>query len=163
MNIGDKIPAGLKGKLITPSEKELGKDAGKSVALSSLWKEGPLVLYFYPKDNTPGCTTEALQFRDHLKKFAKFNARVVGVSRDDAKAHCSFISKQDLNFDLLSDTDGSITEAFGVWVEKSMYGKKYMGIARQTFLIEKGKIVKKKKKVAVKTHAEDVLKVLAGS
>lgn len=160
MNIGDKIPAGLKGILIKPEEKDKGAQAGKVISLSSLWKDKTLVLYFYPKDNTPGCTTEAIQFRDHLKEFEKANVRIVGVSKDNAKSHCSFMEKQSLNFELLSDEDGSITEAFGVWVQKKMYGREYMGIARKTFIIEKGKVVHAFEKVKVKTHAMDVLEVL---
>ncbi len=154
----EKVPAGLKGILVTPGD--VATNSGKPVTLASLSKDKILILYFYPKDNTPGCTTEAIAFRDHLKEFEKLNALVVGVSRDPVKSHCSFIKKQQLNFALLSDESGEICEAFGVWVEKSMYGKKYMGVARSTFIIKKNKIIKVYDKVDVKTHAAEILDFL---
>jgi len=117
-----------------------------------------LVLYFYPKDNTPGCTKEAIGFNDSLKAFKKGNTAIVGVSRDSIKGHGNFSDKYDLAFPLGSDADGDVTEAYGVWVEKKNYGRTYMGIQRSTFLIDKaGKIVKIWRNVRVAGHVEDVL------
>lgn len=114
------------------------------------------VLYFYPKDDTPGCTVEACNFRDNLPHFK--GIKVFGVSPDDPKSHGKFIKKFELNFPLLADTDKKLSEAAGVWVEKSMYGKKYMGVERTTFLLdEKGKIAKIWRKVKPEGHAEEVL------
>ena len=117
-----------------------------------------LVLYFYPKDDTPGCTAEACDLRDNYKKFIAAGYAIVGVSPDEEKKHQKFISKYELPFDLLADTDHSIAEAFGVWVEKSMYGRQYMGIARTTFVIdEKGKIQDIIAKVNTKDHSSQIL------
>lgn len=117
-----------------------------------------LVLYFYPKDDTPGCTAEACDLRDNYKKFEKAGYAILGVSPDDAKKHQKFIAKYELPFDLLADTEHSIAESFGVWVEKSMYGRKYMGIARTTFVIdEKGKIEQIIGKVDTKAHTAQIL------
>lgn len=133
---------------------------GEVVSLTVL-KGKRVVLYFYPKDDTPGCTIEAQEFRASLKDFEKKNAVVLGVSPDDVKSHCKFIKKFDLNFDLLADTDHSMCEAYGVWVEKSMYGKKYMGVQRATFLIdETGKLAKVWPKVKPEGHAAEVLAAL---
>lgn len=127
------------------------------VKLSS-FKGKPLVLYFYPKDDTPGCTKEALQFTELAGDFDKAGVKVIGVSKDPPAKHEKFIAKHDLAIDLATDADGGVTEAFGVWVEKNMYGRKYMGIQRATFLIDaKGKVVKVWPKVKVAGHAEDVL------
>lgn len=129
---------------------------GEVVSLSGL-KGKRVVLYFYPKDDTPGCTIEAQEFRAALKDFEKKNAVVLGVSPDDVKSHCKFIKKFDLNFDLLADTDHSLCEAYGVWVEKSMYGKKYMGIERTTFVIGADGVVSKVfLKVKPAGHAAEV-------
>ncbi len=118
-----------------------------------------VVLYFYPKDDTPGCTKEACSFRDADAIYRKKGIKVVGVSVDDEKSHQKFISKYDLPFDLIADTDKKVVEKYGVWGEKSMYGKKYMGTHRKTFLIgEDGKIVKIFDKVNVSEHADEVLK-----
>jgi thioredoxin-dependent peroxiredoxin len=118
----------------------------------------PLILYFYPKDDTSGCTKEAQEFSALIADFGGINAAVVGVSRDSVKSHAKFIGKYDLKIDLASDEDGSLCDAFGVWVEKSMYGKKYMGIERSTFLINAdGKIERIWRKVKVPGHAADVL------
>lgn len=118
----------------------------------------PLVLYFYPKDDTPGCTTEAQGFRDAMRDFAKCGAAIVGVSKDTVKKHDRFKAKHDLNFALISDEDGSLCEAYGVWVEKNLYGRKYMGIERATFLIDgTGKINEVWRKVRVKGHVDKVL------
>lgn len=117
-----------------------------------------VVLYFYPKDLTPGCTTEACDFNTRLAKLKKRNAVVLGVSKDPVKQHKKFAEKYGLDFSLLADEDGKVSEAYGVWKEKSMYGRKYMGIARTTFLIdEKGKVSEVWEDVKVKGHADAVL------
>lgn len=131
---------------------------GNTVKLSKL-KGQKVVLYFYPKDDTPGCTKEACSFRDSFSLFTKKGIKVLGVSIDDEKSHQKFIEKYNLPFDLLADTEKKIVEKYGVWGEKSMYGKKYMGTLRKTFLIdENGKIVKIFDKVNVSEHADEVLK-----
>ena len=118
----------------------------------------PLVLYFYPKDDTSGCTREAQDFTALAGDFAKAGALVVGVSRDPMKKHEKFIGKYDLKVPLASDEDGRISDAFGTWVEKSMYGRKYMGMERSTFLIgADGKVLKAWRKVKVPGHAQQVL------
>lgn len=143
---GDKLP-----------HLTVADDAGKPVQLADLLG-GPLVLYFYPKDDTPGCTSEASQFRDLYPKFQKKGARIVGVSRDTPASHEKFKAKYGIPFTLLSDTDSKVCDAFGVIVEKNMYGKKSKGVARATFLIdEKGVIVKVWPKVKVDDHADEVL------
>lgn len=115
----------------------------------------PTVVFFYPKDDTSGCTIEACEFRDALPQFT--GAKVVGVSPDSAKSHTKFRAKFDLNYDLLADTEQSLCNACGVWVEKSMYGKKYMGVERTTFLLDaKGDIVRIWRKVKPEGHAEEV-------
>jgi peroxiredoxin Q/BCP len=122
------------------------------------FKGQPLVLYFYPKDDTPGCTTEAKDFSDLAKDFAKAGAAVVGVSRDTMARHDKFAAKHDLGITLGSDEDGTVCEAYGVWVEKKNYGRTYMGIERSTFLIgPDGKVIRIWRKVRVKEHAEEVL------
>ena len=132
-------------------------DADKPVKLADLLG-GPLVLYFYPKDDTPGCTSEASQFRDLYPKFQKKWARIVGVSRDTPASHEKFKAKFGIPFMLLADTDSKLCDAFGVIVEKNMYGKKSKGVARATFLIDgEGVIVKVWPKVKVDDHADEVL------
>lgn len=132
-------------------------DSGQQFQLSSL-KGKNVVLYFYPKADTPGCTKEACAFRDNSQKFTKANTVIVGVSPDASKAQARFKDKFDLPFTLLADTDHHAAEAYGVWKEKSMYGKKYMGIERTTFIIgPDGKIKKIFPKVKVEGHAEEVL------
>jgi thioredoxin-dependent peroxiredoxin len=117
-----------------------------------------LVLYFYPKDDTTGCTREAQEFTALMGDFTKAGASVVGISKDSVKSHAKFIGKYDLKVDLGSDESGAVCEAFGVWVEKSMYGRQYMGIERATFLIgADGKLAKVWRKVKVAGHAADVL------
>jgi peroxiredoxin Q/BCP len=121
----------------------------------------PLVLYFYPKDDTSGCTREAQDFTALATEFEKAGALVVGVSRDPMKKHEKFITKYDLKVPLVSDEDGKISDAFGTWVEKSMYGRKYMGMERSTFLIgADGRVLKEWRKVKVPGHAEEVLGAL---
>ena len=119
-----------------------------------------IVLYFYPKDNTSGCTQEACDFRDNINRITKY-ATVVGVSPDSIKSHKSFKEKQGLNFILLSDPDYVLAEKYGVWKEKSMYGRKYMGIERSTFVLDKsGNIEKEWRKVKVKGHVDEVIEYL---
>jgi peroxiredoxin Q/BCP len=129
---------------------------GETVRLSDFAGKR-VALYFYPKDDTPGCTKEACSFRDADDVYRGKGITVLGVSTDDEKSHQKFISKFQLPFDLLADTDKKIVEAYGVWGEKSMYGKKYMGTNRKTFLIDDGKIVKIFDKVDVANHADEVL------
>lgn len=146
IDIGDKAPA-FKGTT----------DGGGTLSLRDL-KGKKVVLYFYPKDMTPGCTTEAEGFRDAIGDFAKLGTEIVGVSRDSVKRHDNFKAKYDLPFTLISDEDGTICEAYGVWQEKKNYGKTYMGIVRSTFLIdEKGKIVEVWRNLRVKGHVDKVL------
>jgi peroxiredoxin Q/BCP len=132
-------------------------DGGGTISLKDL-KGKAVVLYFYPKDSTPGCTTEACAFRDLAPDFSKLDAEVIGVSKDSIKRHDNFKAKYELPFLLASDESGEVCERYGVWVEKSMYGKKFMGIQRATFLIDaKGKVQKIWRKVKVAGHAEAVL------
>ena len=142
---GDKVPA-----------LELSTSEGKTIDLGS--PGGPLVLYFYPKDDTSGCTREAQDFTALADEFAKAGVRVVGVSRDPMKKHEKFIDKYGLKVPLASDEDGAISDAFGTWVEKSMYGRKYMGMERSTFLIgADGRVLREWRKVRVPNHAREVL------
>lgn len=145
---GDKAPA-----------FEANDQDGNTVKLKDLMGQR-VVLYFYPKDDTPGCTKEACSFRDADDIYKSKGIRVLGVSTDNEKSHQKFISKFQLPFDLLADTEKKIVEDYGVWGEKSMYGKKYMGTFRKTFLIDgDGKIVKIFEKVDVAKHADEVLEV----
>ena len=135
---------------------------GEEVKLSD-FRGKKVVLYFYPKDDTPGCTKEACSLRDGFEQFKQRGIEILGVSTDDEKSHQKFISKYQLPFDLLADTDKEIVEKYGVWGEKSMYGKKYMGTIRKTFLIgEDGKIAKIFDKVNVSEHADEVLEAFGG-
>lgn len=135
-----------------------GKDQNGNLRSLSEFKGKKLVLYFYPKDDTPGCTAQACDLRDNYKQLLKAGYAVIGVSPDDEKKHKKFIAKYDLPFDLLADTDNKIAGAYGVWVEKSMYGRKYMGIARTTFLIdENGKLTDIIEKVDTKAHTGQIL------
>ena len=132
-------------------------DEGNAVSTADL-ADDRLILYFYPKDDTPGCTSEASQFRDLYKQFVAKKARIVGVSRDTPESHRNFKAKFSIPFTLLADTESKLCDAFGVIVEKTMYGKKRKGVARATFLIDKsGTIVKAWPKVNVDEHAEEVL------
>lgn len=151
VDAGDKAP-----------DFKLPADGGDTLSLSSL-KGRKVVLYFYPKDDTSGCTKEAIGFRDLLGDFEKAGAAIVGVSKDGVAKHDKFKAKYDLNFPLVADEEGKACEAYGVWVEKSMYGRKYMGIERSTFLIgADGKIAKAWRKVKVPGHAEEVLEAAKG-
>ena len=136
---------------------DLPTDHGGRAALAGL-KGKPVVLYFYPKDDTSGCTTEAKAFTEAGDAFARAGVTVIGVSKDSVLSHEKFKAKYDLGFPLASDTDGAAVEAFGVWVEKSMYGRKYMGIDRSTFLIgADGRIARVWRKVKVPGHVAEVL------
>lgn len=138
----------------------LPTDGNGSVTLSKL-KGQPVVLYFYPKDDTPGCTQESCDFRDNMIALKRLKAQVIGISRDSVKKHDKFKEKFELNFPLASDENSDVCEQYGVWVEKSMYGKKYMGIERSTFLIdEDGKIAQIWRKVSVTDHVKEVLQAL---
>jgi len=120
-----------------------------------------LVLYFYPKDSTPGCTTQGQNFRDAQKQFKKLNTEILGVSRESIRSHQNFINKQEFNFDLISDPDEALCNAFDVIKEKNMYGRKYMGIERSTFIFdEKGKLRHEIRKVKVKGHVDEVLELV---
>jgi peroxiredoxin Q/BCP len=133
---------------------------GKRVSLQD-FRGKKVVLYFYPKDNTPGCTKEACAFRDNITQFQNHNTVVLGVSVDSIKSHKSFVDKHSLPFTLLADTDKDIVEAYGVWGEKTLYGKKYFGISRVTYLInEEGNIAAVFPKVKPETHPEEILKLL---
>ena len=124
------------------------------------FKGQKVILYFYPKDNTSGCTQEACDFRDNINRLTSF-ATVIGVSPDSIKSHLKFKEKQDLNFILLSDPEHKLAEAFNVWVEKSMYGRKYMGIERSTFVLDENlNIIKEWRKVKVKGHVDEVIDYL---
>ncbi|HTY43099.1 MAG TPA: thioredoxin-dependent thiol peroxidase [Thermoanaerobaculia bacterium] len=150
LEVGDKAPA-FKTKNQDGDAVSLGDFKGRKVAL-----------YFYPKDDTPGCTKEACSFRDAWAKFRKKGIAVLGVSIDDEKSHRKFADKFSLPFPLLADTDKKIVTAYGVWGEKSMYGRKYMGIHRVTYLIdEKGRIAAVWPKVKPEDHADEVLAAAA--
>lgn len=151
MNIGDKVP------------EILGRDEnGKEIRLSD-FKGQKLVLYFYPKDNTSGCTAEACSLRDNYKELRRRGYAVVGVSVQDEKSHKKFIEKHELPFPLIADTENQLVEQFGVWAEKSMYGRKYMGTLRTTFIINEDGIVEYiflPKQIKTKTHAEQILEAI---
>jgi peroxiredoxin Q/BCP len=151
----DWIEAGSKAPDFT-----LLADDGQKVKLSAL-KGIPVVLYFYPKDDTPGCTREACAFRDRKKELTKLGAKVFGVSPDDVASHEKFRDKFELNFPLLADLDHKVADKYGAWREKNLYGKKSMGIQRSTFLIDRdGKVAKVWKKVNVDGHDEEVIAAL---
>lgn len=135
-------------------------DEGKKVKLSD-FSGAPLVIYFYPKDDTPGCTKEACNFRDRAKELNKLGAKVVGISPDTVESHVKFKKKFKLNFPLLADTDHAVAEKYGAWGEKSLYGRKFMGIQRSTYLIDaKGKVAKVWKNVRVDGHDEKVMEAI---
>ena len=142
-------------------EVDLPTDSGNTLTLSKL-RGKPVVVYFYPKDDTSGCTLEAKAFTDRMPAFKKLGAEVVGISPDSVKSHCKFRDKYELQVTLAADGDHKVAEAWGVWVEKSMYGRKYMGVERSTFLIDKtGKIVGAWHKVKVPGHVDKVLAAVA--
>jgi len=146
LQVGDKAPA-FKAK----------NEKGETVSLAD-YKGKKLVLYFYPKDDTPGCTAEACDLRDNYQSFQAQGYEILGVSPDNEAKHQKFITKHELPFSLLADTDNAVAIAYGTWGEKSMYGKKYMGILRTTFVIdEKGKIEKVIEKVDTKKHTTQLL------
>jgi peroxiredoxin Q/BCP len=134
---------------------------GNPVSLTD-FKGKKVILFFYPKDNTPGCTKEACAYRDNYTTFESKNTVLLGISPDNEKSHTKFIEKFDLPYTLICDTDKSICEAYGVWVEKSMYGKKYMGVERSTFLIDKeGNLVAIKRKVKPEPHVAEMLEMVS--
>jgi peroxiredoxin Q/BCP len=146
LKVGDKAP-----------DFKLPTNGGGSFKLSDL-KGQPVVVYFYPKDDTSGCTKEACSFTENLSAFNKIKAKIIGISKDSVASHDKFVEKYGLKFPLGSDEDGKVCEKYGTWVEKSMYGKKYMGIDRSTFLIdENGRIAEIWRKVKVPGHTEAVL------
>jgi peroxiredoxin Q/BCP len=153
--MSDWIEAGSKAPDFT-----LPSDSGDKVKLSAL-RGQPVVLYFYPKDDTPGCTREACAFRDQQKDLRKLGAVVLGVSADDLASHGKFRDKYQLNFPLLADTDHKVAEKYGAWREKNMYGKKSMGIQRSTFLIDPdGKVARAWKRVNVDGHDTEVIEAI---
>ena len=146
LKMGDRIP-----------DFDLVTDRGERVSPKTL-KGARAILYFYPKDDTPGCTTEACAFRDALPKFDSAKVRVYGISADDAKRHAKFVGKYQLNFPLLIDPEKKLLEAFGVWTEKSMYGRTYMGVLRATFVVgADGKVEHVWPKVKAEGHGAEVL------
>ncbi len=147
LNVGDKAP-----------DFKVNDQDGNEVSLSK-YKGKKVVLYFYPRDNTPGCTAEACNLRDNYATLQEKGYEILGVSTDDEASHQKFIEKQNLPFKLLADTEKEIHEKYGTWVEKSMYGRKYMGTARKTFVIdENGKIEEIIEKVKTKDHTRQILK-----
>jgi peroxiredoxin Q/BCP len=149
----------LEGKK-APAFELMGAD-GKSVALKDLIGSGNLVLYFYPKDMTPGCTVEACSFRDNIAPIKKVGAKVVGVSGDSTDSHGKFIAKHELNFPLLADPGNKVSKLYGVYKMKSLYGRQFMGIERTTFIIDKSGVVRKVfPKVKVNGHTEEVIEAL---
>jgi peroxiredoxin Q/BCP len=146
VKVGDRAP-----------DFKLPTDGGKTLSMSDL-KGKNVVLYFYPKDDTPGCTREACSFRDNLPKFNSKNATILGVSRDSSESHDQFKAKYQLPFALVSDVDGKLSEDYGVWVERERDGKKSMGMNRSTFLIDKTGVIRKEwRGVNVDGHSEEVL------
>nr|MBC7613481.1 thioredoxin-dependent thiol peroxidase [Pseudopedobacter sp.] len=149
LKVGDKAP------IFTANDQN-----GKPVSLAN-FKGKKVILYFYPKDNTPGCTAEACDFRDNYQSLTSKGFEVIGVSTDDEKSHQKFITKFELPFTLIADKEKEIVEAYGVWVEKNMYGKKYMGTSRKTFLIdEEGKIAAIIDKVDTKNSSQQLLEAI---
>jgi peroxiredoxin Q/BCP len=147
----------------TAPDFELTSDTGERVKLSDL-RGKPVVLYFYPKDDTPGCTTQACGIRDAYGEFQQRGVVVLGVSPDDEASHVKFREKYTLPFTLLADPDHEVAEDYGVWVEKNAYGQKKMGIERSTFIIDpEGNVAKVMRRVKTDTHAEDVLAALPSS
>lgn len=151
------LAEGTKAPLFTLADQD-----GNNVSLSD-FRGQKVVLYFYPKDNTPGCTKEACSIRDNMPDFSRLNVKILGVSRDSGESHRKFIEKQNLNFTLLSDPEHKVMEEYGAWGEKTLYGRKSMGVIRSTFVInEDGVIEKVYKKVNTATHGEDLKKYFEG-
>lgn len=151
------LAEGTKAPLFTLADQD-----GSNVSLSD-FRGQKVVLYFYPKDNTPGCTKEACSIRDNMPDFSRLNVKILGVSRDSGESHRKFIEKQNLNFTLLSDPEHKVMEEYGALGEKTLYGKKSMGVIRSTFVInEDGVIEKVYKKVNTATHGEDLKKYFEG-
>ena len=149
------VEEGKKAPLFTLENQD-----GEKISLNDFTGKN-VVLYFYPKDNTSGCTKEACNFRDDFPKFGKMKAVILGVSPDSVQSHKKFSEKYELPFDLLSDEKKQVLEKYGVWKEKSMYGRKYMGVERSTFVIDKtGKVMKIFRKVKVENHNNEVMKVI---
>ena len=147
LSVGDKVPS-----------IKINDQSGNPVSLTD-YKGKKIVLYFYPRDQTPGCTTEACSLRDNYRALLKQGYEVLGVSTDDEKSHAKFIAKENLPFSLLADTEKRLHDAFGTWVEKSMYGRKYMGTARVTFIINENGIIEEViQKVDTANHAAQILK-----
>lgn len=145
----------------TAPDFTLPADGGEEISLGTLLKKGPVVLYFYPRDDTPGCTKEAIAFTEALPEFEKAGVTIVGCSRDTVAKHDKFIAKHELGVRLVADTDGEVCAAYGVWVEKSMYGRTSMGIQRATFLIgTDGRVRAAWPKVKVAGHAAEVLEAV---
>jgi peroxiredoxin Q/BCP len=141
---------------------ELQTDAGELLKMSDL-RGKKVILYFYPKDNTPGCTTEAVGFRDHTREIEREGAVILGVSPDSVKSHQKFKTKYELPFTLLSDPDHAVADAYGAWGEKQLYGKTFIGVLRTTFIVdEEGVIQDVFLKVRPKGHAEQILQILGG-
>lgn len=148
LTIGDKIP------------EVLGTDQAENEVKASDFKGHKFILYFYPKDNTPGCTAEACNFRDNFYELRKAGYEIVGVSVDDEKSHTKFIEKYELPFRLISDKNKVLVEEFGIWAEKTLAGKKYMGTLRSTFLIDENGVIEQvftPKEIKAKEHAEQIL------
>ena len=144
--VGDKAP-----------DFTIATDGGGTFCLSEMMGHN-VIIYFYPKDDTPGCTKEACEFRDSLPDFSKSSSKIIGISKDTVAKHDKFKSKYELPFALGADVEGAVCEAYGTWVEKSMYGRQYMGIERATFLVDKEGVVQGIwRKVKVKGHVEEVL------
>ncbi len=150
-----EIKEGDKAPVFTAKDQN-----GNTVSLSNYTGKN-VILYFYPKDDTPGCTAEACSFRDNYQSLLKQGFEVIGVSTDDEKSHQKFVNKYELPFTLISDADKKVVEAYGVWVEKNMYGKKYMGTARKTFLIGPDRVIKKIiDKVDTKNSSQQILDLM---
>ena len=146
LTIGDKAP-----------DFTVATDGGGTFCLSEMMGHN-VIIYFYPKDDTPGCTKEACEFRDSLPDFSKTSSKIIGISKDTVAKHDKFKSKYELPFTLGADVEGAVCEAYGTWVEKSMYGRQYMGIERATFLVDREGVVQGIwRKVKVKGHVEEVL------
>ena len=146
LNIGDKVP-----------NFDAVDQNGDNFNFKK-FKGHKVVLYFYPRDNTPGCTSQACNLRDNMQKFEKNNFKIIGVSTDSPKSHLKFIEKNELNFDLIADEDKSIHKLFGTWIEKKMYGRTYMGTARKTFIIDENAIITDIiEKVKTKEHTNQII------